>query len=423
MHCALQQRPKLCPALAQAIKLLSYSQYELAQYIREESDRNPLIEIEELYPSAEGMLPSQTPLPHFHKEPFSLPTSLETQCRDAFATKEELILAQKVLDLLDERGFLPYSLKDLAQEWGKTEQELRQIVETLQTLDPPGIAAPNLKESLLLQLKAHGEGSSLAFLLVERCFDDLLKGRYRNIQKQLRLSRPALSQAAQRLSRLRLRPLEAYTEQETPPLFSTPDLIATQDESGWHVTLKEDALPRWTLQTKYLSLARSSPSPEEKNTLKGWILSARWLRRALLQRKQFLQALGAFLVQEQAGYLEGIALRKPLSMQEIAKALNVHPSTISRALQSKYLLSPRGILPLSALLAQSNGPIEHALQGLIHRESWQNPLTDQEIGDQLKQQGFSCARRTVSKYRKKLSIGSAAQRKALRRYTQSGQKL
>ncbi|MBU6446878.1 MAG: hypothetical protein KGQ49_05715, partial [Verrucomicrobia bacterium] len=281
------------------------------------------------------------------------------------------------------------------------------ILHTLQTFDPPGIFARSLQESFLLQLKAKGKEKTLTFTLIEQCYDDLLHGRYGQIRKKLKSEE--LKKALLDVSRLALRP--AHSFQEERGAFLTVDLLIQKVDGGWTIELIEDDLPRVHLRSEYLDVETNGT--EEKRALQELRTRAKWVVRSLSRRRKLLLEIGRQLVKTQARFLEQKGPLAPLSSRALAQKLEIHESTLSRALAGKYATTPRGILSLRSLVP-TDSESENAKQmlvSLIAAEDKQNPYTDDQLADALKEKGFPIARRTIAKYRNRLKIGSASQRK------------
>lgn len=383
-------------ALRQALEVLQMPQQELAQWLFTEIEKNPLLELDARSPKKrfEGDFPCS----------ISLYDHLKKQIRESFSHPKDLMIAEECLEHLDEKGFLSCSLESLSSLFNKP---VEPVLAVLQTFDPPGVFARNLQEALLLQLRAKGKEKSLAFSLVQTCFDDLLHGRYGAIKKKLKEA--DISQAIGDLAHLSLRPTHAFHQEPATPIY--PDLSIQKVEGGWLLELIEEELPKFHIQEQYFDLELESV--EEKEALRTFKTQAKWICRSLSRRKKLLKDLGRILVCKQAAFLNQKGPLAPLSMKEVAEKLEIHESTLSRALAGKYAKTPRGILPLRSLIS-ADPQAENAkelLEILIQSEDKQNPLTDDQLAKELNAKGFRVARRTVSKYRSQLKIGSASQRK------------
>lgn len=393
-----ERRLSMTFALSQALEILQMPQLELATWLREEIEKNPLLELDAL----ERKPPPQTP-PTEIAAHLTLSDFLANQIAQTFSSEIDRSIATRILDQLDERGFFIGIAEELASFYRVPLKRIETILSTIQTFDPPGIAARTLQESLLIQLRAQGLTGSAAFILVRDGFDDLLHGRYHLLKKNLQL--PDLSEAIEKLSRLSLRPTAHFNHERTPLAYA--DLSVTQIDGKWTIETIEDALPRFHFRSEYLNIA--TQNAEERKSLRTHAASAKWLIRSLSRRRKLLCEVGRLIVKKQAAYFDHKAPLTLLSAREIAEELQVHESTLSRTLSGKFIATPRGFIPLKALL--STDPTKETLQRLLDQEDKQNPWTDAELAMKLTEQGHPTMRRTVAKYRTQLKIGSAAQRK------------
>lgn len=383
-------------ALRQALEVLQMTQLDLAQWLTKEIEKNPLLELDAFHSKRKfaGELPAPVPL-YDH---------IQAQIRENFLEETERQIAQEFVQHLDERGFITCSLEDVSKLFNGSAEKVLTI---LQTFDPPGIFARNLQESLLIQLKAKGKQDSFASQLIQKCFEDLLNSRYGNIKKKLK--RADLGEAINDLSSLTMRPAQVFKQEPITPIY--PDLRLEKVEGGWTLELIEDELPKFHIQTQYLEI--ETESEEEYEALRTFKTQAKWIFRSLNRRRKMLKELGRILVCKQAAFLEQRKPLKVLTIKELSEKLEIHESTLSRALAGKYMSTPRGIIPLRSLISSdpSAKNAKDLLEKLIRNEDKRNPLTDDQLAKELKTNGFQVARRTISKYRSLLKIGSASQRK------------
>lgn len=383
-----QMRPAIAFSLRQALEMLQMPQHELAQWLLSEIERNPLLEAHPV------SLPTYRKDAAHIEAPPTLHDHLMRQIRERFPLPMDRDAAIRLLEHLDERGYL--------SSWPE-EIPLDAFLPILQSFDPPGIFARDLRECLLLQLQP----DCPAYRIVNQCFKDLLHGRFEMIKKKTGLTDLAL--AIQALARLTLRPADLFRTEVNAPAIA--DLSITKIGKTWIVEAREEELPKIYLRADYLALVPESI--DEKRSLRSWTASAKWLFRSLKRRRLLLLEIGAFLVRRQAAYLEQKGSLQPLSLQELSKHLRLHESTLSRALAGKHALTPRGFLPLRSLLSSAPEAdlAKQALQKLIAQEDKKDPFSDAEIVVRLQETGLTLARRTVAKYRKNLKIGPASRRK------------
>ncbi len=394
------RRQVLSLALQQALEILQMPQADLAQWIEAEVEKNPLLELGDSHRKRGNCIQEEL----IASEP-TLYEYLNQQIRETFLSPKERFIAEKLLEQLDEKGFFSASTDSLATLFQWPLSQVESILATLKTFEPAGIFARNLQESLLLQLKAKNQENSKAYLLIRDCFEDLLHSRYTPIKKKL--GNDVFPNALQKIARLHFRPAALFERTPSPSIH--PDFEIVKGEAGWEVHLLEEAIP--SLRSDYLEIPVNSD--EEKESMRAFSISAKWLLRSLSRRQKLLLDLVRYLAKKQALYLDQQGPLAILSFKEIATELQIHESTLSRALSGKYALTPRGLILLRSLIASfpATDTAKEILEKLIAQEDQAQPLTDQQLAEKLKTQGLIVSRRTIAKYRSQLKIGSASCRK------------
>jgi RNA polymerase sigma-54 factor len=350
---------------------------------------------------------------------------LAATVEEILGTVNQLIVAYNAGELSDDPVF-EEQLAILEGAAGAVEpftaQEVEGILHVIQRLDPPGIAARDLRECLLVQLQELGDTSSLSYRLVAEAFPDLLAHRWNDLAKRFGVEPSAAQRAADELGRLDPKPGLKYTQQSDG--YITPDLIVEKIGGRYHVFLNDTGVPRLRLSRSYQEIARDKKklTPENREFIASKMNSANWMIQAIEQRRQTMLKVMNFIVDRQRDYFEkGIEYLKPLTLREVAEVINMHESTVSRVTNEKYVQTPRGVLPLkfffSSALATASGEeasarsIRAKLQKMVGEENPSKPLTDQQIVHLFQEQGIQIARRTVAKYRDQLGILPARMRK------------
>lgn len=323
---------------------------------------------------------------------------------------------------LDRRGFLEDPVKELAGTSGFSEKEIRQGLEILRSFDPAGVGASGLKESLMFQLETCGEGGTVAFRVVKDCLEDLARRRYEVIAEKLSVDLEQVEEAARRIALLSPDPGASFDGVENRTV--TPDVeVFENGEGGLDVRLTRGNLPVLSLNDEYKQiLAESPPRSEVRTYLKKSFQEARQLISAIEMRQETLLKLVQFLALRQAEFFHyGSEYLKPLGMSEAAEVLEVHQTTISRAVSGKYLLCEFGLFELRYFFSSgyrndsgeqmSSHAVKEVISRLVEREDPGAPLSDNDIADRLKEEGLNVARRTVAKYREQLKILPASLRK------------
>ncbi|MGE0553792.1 MAG: RNA polymerase factor sigma-54 [Gemmatimonadales bacterium] len=303
-----------------------------------------------------------------------------------------------------------------------TEEEIDAMLELIQRLDPPGVAARDLQECLLLQLREAKEEGTLVHRLVADAFQDLIAHRWNDLGKRFGVEPAAVQGAGDSLARFDPKPGLKYSNRSDG--YIIPDLIVDKVDGQYHVSLNDTGVPRLRLSRSYQDLARDKKSltPENRDFIAQKMNSANWMIQAIEQRRQTMLKVMNFIVDRQRAFFEkGVEYLKPLTLREVAEVISMHESTVSRVTNEKFVQTPRGVLPLkfffSSALSTASGEdasarsIRAKLQKMVHEEDSSKPLTDQQIVSMFKDQGIQIARRTVAKYRDQLGILPARMRK------------
>lgn len=347
---------------------------------------------------------------------------LMKQAHETFSDKEELQMAEALIGNFDENGFLFSSLEEIAQLNGYKASHLLPILKKIQTFDPAGVGATNLQEALLIQLRAQGYKDTLAYEILEKHYQDLIHNRIPVIQKKLGCSLQEISLAIKEdIAKLDLHPGTLYSKELVQSII--PDVVLQQEDEKLIVVVNDEHLPAFRINQRYLKMLDDEKlNGETKEFIRQKIMSAKWLMRNIHQRNSTLERITAALAQKQKEFFvnpEGKLM--PLTMKTLAEELELHESTIARAVASKYVDSPRGLLPLRSFFTNayvthegediSSQTVRDVLLDIIQHENKQKPLSDEALAAQIKARGINCARRTVAKYRAALNIGNAHQRK------------
>lgn len=303
-----------------------------------------------------------------------------------------------------------------------SDAEMQTMLKIIQDLDPPGVGARDLRECLLLQLRAAGHRDSMAYRLVEESFEDLISHRWSELSKRFGISAQEVQNAADEIAKLDPKPGLRYSA--AGENYIIPDLVVDKIDQAYHIFLNDGNLPRLKLSRAYQEIARDKKKfdTESKDFIASKLNSANWMIQAIEQRRQTMLKVMHYIVDRQRDFFErGVQALRPLTLREVAEAVGMHESTVSRVTNEKFVQTPRGVLPLkfffSSGLATSDGDdvsargIKDQIQKLVSGEDTKNPLTDQAIVEILQQTGVQIARRTVAKYRDQLGVLPARMRK------------
>jgi RNA polymerase sigma-54 factor len=476
----LKQELKINPRLYQAMDLLYMPLLDLQQHLKQELLNNPFLDMvepeEDEEESEDDAVEVEAPaeeekaatdeidweeilLDGFdaggrreeheereYYEPVTVATrDLADHLRDQISllelTPRQQLLADEFVGNINEDGYLAGSLDDLlkgvndtvvkaAEEMERDEDDLplyaagevEEMLTTIQSLDPPGVGARDLRECLMLQLREAGLEQSVPFRLVRDCFDELINHRWSEISKRFGISPIDVQKAADEIKKLDPKPGLMYSDAKDN--YIIPDLIVDKIDGKYLVFLNDANLPRLKLSRVYQDIARDKKKfeGESKEFISSKLNSANWMIQAIEQRRQTMLKVMNYIVDRQRDFFErGVQYLKPLTLREVAEVINMHESTVSRVTNEKFVQTPRGVLPLkfffSSGLSTTAGEdvsargIKAQIEKLVADENPKHPLTDQAIVNILKESGVQIARRTVAKYRDQLGVLSARMRK------------
>ena len=358
--------------------------------------------------------------------PESLHDHLTVQLHELDLDDDLRRMAERVISSLDAQdgGYLKTSLEDMLPANASPEQLLlaQQALDIVQQLDPTGIAARDLRECLLLQLRPKMPFFEELKTLVSGHLEDLRDNRLPAIERKTGYSIERIQDAWTQLRKLNPKPGSKYNEVFVPTV--TPDVMVERGDDGrYRVALEEGRTPRLFISDYYRKrLANGTATPEEKEFIKRKINSAQWLIDSIEQRRSTLTKVSQAIVDYQQNFLEeGPDAIIPLKMQQIADQVGVHVTTVSRAVDDKYIQTPRGILPLKRFFVGGTRSeagedvawdrIRIKLQELVDKEDKHRPYSDDDLVSKLKKHDMVVARRTVTKYRQKMGIPSSRQRR------------
>lgn len=360
------------------------------------------------------------------ERPESLNDYLMHQLAELDIDSEVELLAERIISTLDARngGYFKASLRDLMPAECTPAQMAyaEEALAIVQSLDPPGIAARDLSECLMNQLDPDLEHYDALKILIAHHLEDLAENRLPLIEKKTGLSIEEIQVAKLDFHHLNPKPGAAFLETHVP--IVTPDVVVEQEASGRYVVrLEDDRLPPLRISDYYRQrLADKSATSEEREFIRRKIEAANWLIEAIQQRRNTVHKVAQSIVDYQKRFLDdGPEFIEPLKMQQIADVVGVHVTTISRAVDDKWIQTPRGIFPLKRFFVHGTRSedgedvawetIRLKLTDLIDHEDKQKPLSDDDLVKELSKLGLTVARRTITKYRKKLNIPSSRQRK------------
>ncbi|MBW8782271.1 MAG: RNA polymerase factor sigma-54 [Verrucomicrobia bacterium] len=330
-------------------------------------------------------------------------------------TPEDVLKAMSYLvGSIDDRGFLTQSPSDIALQAGLPLDVVQEAVRQLKTFEPAGIGASSLGECLLLQLTAKGHGDGLAARIIRDHFTLLTRRRIPEIARKLGVHTDDVQEAIEEIGALDPAPGRRFAEDNNRVVV--PDVTVEKDSDEWKIHLNSDYIPRLRISSTYKDLiAKGSLSKQERDYLRERIRSGKFLISSIEQRQQTIERITREIIKVQGEFFEeGVSKLRPLTMTQIAEAVGVHETTVSRAIANKYIKTPHGVFDFKFFFTPgyqadsgasvSNTSVKEMINELITIEDRSQPLSDQEIVVKLQEKGINIARRTVAKYREELGL-------------------
>jgi RNA polymerase sigma-54 factor len=444
---SLSQQQVLAPQLQQSLQILQVPMLELRNLVQQELQTNPTLEDESSEPTIED---KQAERDEFAEE-FDRLAKLDEEWRDYMAqsasysgrssedeerrqfffdslVKEETlqqhlfeqvrssylnptdrVTAELLIGNIDERGFLQAGPEEIAQNTGMEAADIERVLLTVQTFHPVGVGSRDLRECLLVQLRRIGKEGSLEWRIVERFLEDLGKRRFPEIARRLGTTVEQVQRAANFIGTLDPKPGQIFTSD--PNNYVLPDVTVERIGGDWQISLNGDQIPHLRISNTYKDLmAQDGNGAEVKDYIRDKIRSGKFLIKSIHQRQQTISNIAHEIVGRQKDFLEsGPSALHPMTMVQIADAVGVHETTVSRAISGKYMATPHGVYEMKYFFtpgyqtssgeSMSNTSVKGAIAELVKGEDTKNPLSDKEIVEILSQRGIPIARRTVAKYR------------------------
>lgn len=452
----------IAPQMQQSLQVLQAPTLELRHLVRQELEENPVLEDESVEVSLEEastdseddafdqefaelsamdqewreyMAQSRLAAPkrddaeerhQFMLDSLVVPETLQEHLADQLhlsdAPPELRRVAELLIGNIDENGFLQVTLEDLCFDQGIPLPDLEAAKALVQSFDPVGVGAADLRECLLIQLERLGKRHSLEHRVVDQHLDDLAKRRYPLIARKLSVAPEQITRAAEFIATLDPKPGSRFTSGTNT--YITPDVVVEKSGSEWAVSLVNDQVPRLRISNSYKDLmAQAASGRDVRSYIREKIRAGKFLIRCIRQRQQTIETIAREIAARQSDFLErGPAHLHPMTMSQIAEVVGVHETTVSRAVSGKYLATPHGVFEMKYFFttgyqtdsgeALSNTSVKKALAELVAAEDPKKPLSDEAIVAELKKAGVTIARRTVAKYRDELHILPSHMRKS-----------
>jgi len=435
---------KLSPEVVHLLKIIQTPRYEQISMIYQELQENPCLElsdfdeihqdideeeeidIEEIVGEKDIARFVQEELPYYFE-----PTREEEELREQFVHQptlkehldgelrlhvtepDEIEIGEYIIEYIDEHGFFKASIQDIAKATGASPEKVEKVLKTIQSFDPPGIAARDVREALIIQVKRMGM-DGLILRILEEAYDKFKKMDLQGIAKKLRVDIAEIRDAVEFIKSINPVPAKGRWGEVS---YVVPHVIVEEDGDDYRVILNEYDLPFIRISPVYLEMLRNPENYDEKTLefVREKMRKAILFLRGLELSRETFRRIVEYIIERQKEFLrKGIMYKQPLRMREIAKAVGVHESTVSRKIQGVYIQTPRGVFRLKDLLSKGVGEnelsrdvIKERIRLIIENERKERPLSDGEIAEILKREGISVGRRTVAKYRGEMGIPPA----------------
>ena len=458
MNMTQEQRLILTQNMQQSIKLLQMSLHDLREYIDNEYSENPVLEVneemisyddahvneemntedrydykkivDELYSDnykdkSEKSYSGEDVSPlNFIEKKISLKEYLQEQLVEVNIDQYMLTICQYIVESLDNRGYLEISIEELAEELNISEEEVEKALKLVQSLEPYGIGARNIKECLLIQSLRLNILDNIIEQIILNHLENIADNKYEVVGKDLNISPREAQRYGDLIKKLEPKPSRGfYTGEEVK--YIIPDAEIKNIDGEFYILMNESVLPRLMINKTYKDVLENNQDSETNAYVKDKINQALFLIKSIEQRKNTLHRVLECVIDKQKDFfMFGKQNIKPLTLKEVAEILDVHDSTVSRAIKDKYVLTSYGTIKIKDLFASgvsSNNnnddmatiKIKNEIKRIIDEENKGKPLSDQIISSMLGEKNMNISRRTVAKYREEIGIKASSMRKRL----------
>jgi len=444
----LSQKLVMTPQLRQAIAILQLSSLELSAMVEQELLENPVLEVEEK-PAVEpveeetddrireyfdwadyfddgtdaGYAPRGEDKPSFTTFVSAVSTlheHLEFQLHLTLLDAASRAVGEYLIGCIDENGYLCGTVAEAAMNLGVSEETVATVLKVIQTFDPPGVGARDLRECLLIQAEQKGAVDPLALAIIDKYLDEVGAGHFKNIADKLGCTPHDVQRAVDFIRTLDPKPGRAFDGGEQP-CYIIPDVTIERVAGNYVVIINDHNIPHLTINPYYRRVVRDADN-EAKKFVEGRINAAIWLIKSIEQRRRTLYNVVETIVELQRDFFDhGPKYLRPLTMKRVADKVGIHESTVSRAIANKYADTPHGLFSLRAFFSAglqgtdgatfSAATVKRQIKELVAAENPAQPLSDQALTEILIRRGVAVSRRTVAKYREELNIPSSSKRR------------
>lgn len=451
---ALEQVQKLVmtPELRQAIQLLQFTSQELNEYLEKQIEENPMLDVEkseEEYDNIDDYAKEKEEIDwkeyigkyddvsykpqrdknakEYGYENFisyspSLRENLLFQLNVSEIDEKDIEIGEILIENIDENGYLVATVEQIALDLGVLDGDVENVLYTIQTFEPLGVGARNLKECLLIQIREDKNKNPYIRKVIEEYLEDVANNRLLKISKELNIELKEVQEICDYIKTLEPKPGRSFNSSSNGVKYITPDATIEFIDGEYIILLNDVTGPRLNINNFYKELMRQEKDSSATEFLTEKLNSAMWIIRSIEQRRITIYKVVESILKFQIDFFNiGEKGLKPLTLKEVADDIGVHESTVSRATNGKYVQTPRGLYELkfffSSGLSSNRGgdvsstSIKSVIRDIIEEENIRKPYSDQQISNILKEKGISISRRTVAKYRDELEIPSSSMRR------------
>ena len=420
----------LTPQMLQSINMLQYSSYELMEFIQQQTVENPLLVLKEKSSHDFIVSKERSSFSSYNREQEYDPitqysdthVSLERHLMEQImtlpeVTSKEIKIFKFLIGDLNRYGFLEIEPAMAAKIMSVSLQEMENTISILQSLDPVGVGARNIRESLLIQMRAQTDYNPLAYVMVEKHLEDIAEKKFRKIAKTYNVTLQEVQEATDYIKTLNPRPCSEFSHEMTQ--YIVPDVIIEKVNGEYIIIVNDRNMPQLDINPAY----KNNEMDSNDDYVKKKLQDATMLMNGMEQRKYTLYKVTQVILKLQEDFFNyGGTKLKPMTLKDVSKQLGFHESTISRATSNKYMQTPHGLYHIKNLFttgirnnnsveAESSSSIKEKIKMFIDKEDKENPISDQIIVTLLQKDGIQISRRTVAKYREEARIPGSSKRR------------
>lgn len=439
------QKLSMTPELIQAIQILQFNNQELVDYVQNELMENPVLEAEKSYDAQDVDIRAKIREADYEEQSFRqweyLPDDDDDYTYEQYAWEEDTLtdyllsqlqfsslkdikakIGRYIIEAIDDNGYLTVSVEEIAEALHVETDIVEETLNFIQTFEPSGVAARNLRECLIIQLAAKGLLTDEIEYIIENMLQDLADNRIAFIAKTLGMKNQEVQQIADLIRTLEPKPGRLFSSGETIR-YVVPDIFVEKVNGEYVVTNNDTSVPKLMVSSYYNKLTAEADKDEELDKyLNDRFNAAVWLIRSIEQRKQTIFNVASAVVKYQQEFFDkGEKFLKTLTLKQIADEIGVHESTVSRSINGKYMQSPRGVFEMKYFFSSgvsggdgegvSSNSVKSIIKEIIAEEDPRKPYSDQDMVEILKEKGIDISRRTVAKYREGMNILSSSKRR------------